>query len=57
MYIKKGVKRSKKGVRSSKKRSKTDQKEARFALPIFTFEARIAVSGPETPIRPPKSAI
>jgi len=57
MYIKKGVKRSKKGVRSSKKRSQTDQKEARFALPIFTFGPRIGVSGLETVFGRPKTPI
>jgi len=57
MEVKKGVKRTKNGLSLSKKEQETDQNGARFALPILTFEGRIAVSGPETGFGRPKSAI
>jgi len=57
MGVKKGVKRTKNGLSLSKKEQETDQNDARFALPILTFEGRNAVSRPETGFDPPKSAI
>jgi len=48
--------REQKRTKFDEKGARTDQKAARFALPIFTQKAQIALHGPETRIRAKKNA-